>query len=135
MAEEVFLLFSCKVEMACVHQNLPVLAGKYWLCQGLPRWLSGKESTCDAGDAAGAVGSIPGSGRSPGGGNGNHSNILAWKIPWMEEPGGLQSTGSQRIRYDLVNKQQIGSARTTSPRLPCSLMGPYDYFSQKGYEQ
>ena len=29
-----------------------------------------------------------------------HSNILAWKIPWMEEPGGLQSTGSQRVRHD-----------------------------------
>ena len=32
---------------------------------------------------------IPGSGRSPGGGNGNHSSLLAWKIPWTEEPGGL----------------------------------------------
>ena len=29
-----------------------------------------------------------------------HSSILAWRIPWMEEPGGLQSTGSQRIRHD-----------------------------------
>ena len=28
-----------------------------------------------------------------------HSSILAWKIPWMEEPGGLQSTGSQRVRH------------------------------------
>ena len=28
-----------------------------------------------------------------------HSSILAWKIPWMEEPGGLQSTGSQRVRW------------------------------------
>ena len=27
-----------------------------------------------------------------------HSGILAWKIPWTEEPGGLQSTGSQRVR-------------------------------------
>ena len=27
-----------------------------------------------------------------------HSSILAWKIPWTEEPGGLQSTGSQRVR-------------------------------------
>ena len=42
-------------------------------------------------------GSIPGSGRSPGVGNGNHSSIRAWEIPWIEEPGGvgLQSTGSQ----------------------------------------
>ena len=41
------------------------------------------------------VGSIPGLGRSPRGGNSNHSNILAWEIPWTEEPGGLQSMGSQ----------------------------------------
>ena len=29
-----------------------------------------------------------------------HSTILAWSIPWTEEPGGLQSTGSQRVRHD-----------------------------------
>ena len=29
-----------------------------------------------------------------------HSSILAWKMPWTEEPGGLQSMGSQRIRHD-----------------------------------
>ena len=29
-----------------------------------------------------------------------HSNILAWIIPWKEEPGGLQSTGSQRVGHD-----------------------------------
>ena len=29
-----------------------------------------------------------------------HSSILAWKIPWLEEPGGLQSTGSQRVGHD-----------------------------------
>ena len=28
------------------------------------------------------------------------SSVLAWKIPWTEEPGGLQSTGSQRFRHD-----------------------------------
>ena len=31
-----------------------------------------------------------------------HSSILAWKIPWMEEPGGLQSMGSQRVGHDPV---------------------------------
>ena len=30
-----------------------------------------------------------------------HSRILAWRIPWTEEPGGLQSIGSQRVRHDL----------------------------------
>ena len=29
-----------------------------------------------------------------------HSSILAWEIPWTEEPGGLQSTGSQRVGHD-----------------------------------
>ena len=29
-----------------------------------------------------------------------HSSILAWRISWAKEPGGLQSTGSQRVRYD-----------------------------------
>ena len=33
-------------------------------------------------------------------GNGNHSSTLAWKIPWTEEPGGLQSTASQRVGHD-----------------------------------
>ena len=28
------------------------------------------------------------------------SSILAWRIPWLEEPGGLQSMGSQRVRHD-----------------------------------
>ena len=33
-------------------------------------------------------------------GKATHSSILAWRIPWIEEPGGLQSKGSQRIRHD-----------------------------------
>ena len=31
-----------------------------------------------------------------------HSSILAWRIPWTEEPGRLQYLGSQRVRYDLA---------------------------------
>ena len=52
---------------------------------------------------AGAVrdtGSIPGSGRSSGGRHGKPSSILAWRIPWTEEPGGLQAIGSQRVGHD-----------------------------------
>ena len=33
-------------------------------------------------------------------GKATHPSILAWRIPWTEEPGGLQPTGSQRVRYD-----------------------------------
>ena len=51
-------------------------------------------------------GSVPGLGRSPEGedplkeGMTIHSSILAWKLPWTEEPGGLQSMGSQRVGHD-----------------------------------
>ena len=36
-----------------------------------------------------------------------HSSILAWEIPWTEEPGGLQSTGLQRVEHDLVTKHSL----------------------------
>ena len=35
-----------------------------------------------------------------------HSSILPWKIPWTEEPGGLQSMGPQRVRFDFVTQRQ-----------------------------
>ena len=53
-----------------------------------------KNPPTNAGDARNAA-SIPGSGRCPGLGNGNCSSALAWKIPWTEDPGGLQSMVSQ----------------------------------------
>ena len=43
---------------------------------------------------------VPGLGRAPGEGNATHSRILAWKTPWIEEPGRLQSIESQRVRHD-----------------------------------
>ena len=49
-----------------------------------------KNPPANAGDARDG-GSIPGSGRSSGGAHGNHSSILAWRIPWMEESGGVYS--------------------------------------------
>ena len=59
---------------------------------GLPWWLSGKESACNAGDA----GSIPGSGNPLEKEMATHSSILAWEIPWTEETGG-QPMSVQRI--------------------------------------
>ena len=56
----------------------------------------GKESACNAGD----LGLIPGSGRSPGEGNGYPPQYSCLRIPWTEEAGGLQSTGSQGVRHD-----------------------------------
>ena len=38
---------------------------------------------------------------------GTHSSILAWKTPWTEECGGLQSMGSQRIGHDFTTEQQL----------------------------
>ena len=53
----------------------------------------------NAGDI-GDAGSVPRLGRSPGGGHGNHSSILSWRIPWTEESGELQSMGSPRAGQD-----------------------------------
>ena len=57
-----------------------------------------KVFACNAGDP----GSIPGLGRSPGEGKATHCSILAWRIPWREESGRLQSTGSQRVGGDFT---------------------------------
>ena len=65
----------------------------------LDYWLRGKESACNAGNTGGS-GSIPQSGRSPGKSNGYPFHYLAWRIPWTEEPGGLQSMGLQRVRLN-----------------------------------
>ena len=56
---------------------------------GFPGGAVVKTLPASAGDTR-DLGSIPGLGRSPGGG---HSRILAWRIPWTEEPEGLQSWG------------------------------------------
>ena len=53
---------------------------------GFPAGSVAKSPPANAGDV----------GRSPGEGNGAHSSILAWEIPWTEEPGGLQSVGLQK---------------------------------------
>ena len=54
----------------------------------------------DAGDVRDAD-SIPGSGKIPlEEGMATHSSIIAWGIPWTEEPGGLQSLGSHRVGHD-----------------------------------
>ena len=71
----------------------------YMESRGFPGDTEVKNLPANAGDSRNS-GSIPRRGRSPGGGHVNHSRILAWKIPWAEEPGGLQSMGSQRVRTE-----------------------------------
>ena len=66
-----------------------------WCCL-FPCSSVSKESACSAEDP----GSIPGLGRYPEKEMVTCFSILAWKISWTEEPGGLQSMGSQRVRHD-----------------------------------
>ena len=73
-----------------------------------------KNPPANAGDIRNA-GSIPGSGRSPGKGNDYHSSILAWRISWTEEPGGLQSMESQKVGHNRAHTHRGGMA-TLCPR-------------------
>ena len=59
----------------------------------------GKKATCSAGDQ------VPSLGREDPleKGMATHSSILAWRIPWTEEPGGLQSTRLQRVGHRVTN--------------------------------
>jgi len=75
-------------------------------------------STCNAGDLS----SIPGLGRPLEEGMATHSNILAWRIPRIEESGGLQSMGLQRIGHDLVTKpppHEVTSVQFSSVAQSC----------------
>ena len=58
-----------------------------------------KNSPANAADARDA-GWIPGSGRYLEEEMATYSSILAWRLPWAEEPGGLQSTGLHRVGHD-----------------------------------
>ena len=84
-----------------VHLNLMKISLCAVLCSVMsdslqPHGAVLKNMLANAGDARDVV-SIPGTGRSPGGGNGNHSSILAWKIPWTEEPSELQPVGCKEL--------------------------------------
>ena len=63
---------------------------------GFPGVSDGKVSACNMGEP----GLIPGSEDPLEKEMATHSSILAWKIPWMEEPGGLLSRGSYRVGHD-----------------------------------
>ena len=67
-----------------------------WVIRGGPVVKNLPAKELEAGDTS----SIPGLGRPPGGEMATHSSILPWRIPWTEEPGGLQSIRSQRVRHD-----------------------------------
>ena len=69
---------------------------RYIPFKGFPSGLDSKESACSTGDPS----LIPGSGRSSLEGNGNPLQYSCLENPWTEEPGRLQSMGSQRVGYD-----------------------------------
>ena len=68
------------------------------LCEGLPHGSDDKKSACSVED----LGSIPALWGSTGEGNGYCSSILAWRIPWTEDPSKFQFTGWQRVRHNWV---------------------------------
>ena len=80
-------------------QNMDLINSEYLAATWLPRCSVVKNPPANAGDAR-DTGSIPGVGKSPGGGQGNHSSIPALRIPRAEEPGRLQSMGSQRVGHN-----------------------------------
>ena len=64
--------------------------------EGFPGGSDGKESTCNVGDRIQSLG-----GEDPLEEEmATHSSTLAWKTPWTEEPGRLQSLGSRRVGHD-----------------------------------
>ena len=58
-----------------------------------------KDLPASAGDIR-DTGSTPGPGRSPGEGMATHSSVLAWRIPWAEEPGRLRTIGSHKVGHN-----------------------------------
>ena len=80
--------YSCFQWQYSIFRSCPVLS------------FDGKESACNVGD----LGSIPGLGRSPGGGHGPLQYSCIGESPWTEEAGRLQSVGSQIVRYDWATK-------------------------------
>ena len=72
---------------------------------GFPVGTNGKEPACQHRRLR-DEGSIPRLGRCPGRGHATNSSIFAWRIPWTEEPGRLQSMGSQRVRHNSASEKQ-----------------------------
>ena len=82
---------------------------------GFPGGSEGKESVHNVGD----LGLIPGLGRSSGEGNCYPLPYVAWRIPWTEEPGGLQSKGSQRVGHDWATFTLGISGDKSKVLIPC----------------
>ena len=84
---------------------LPFNSKGLCMCFGLPQWLSGKKKKNPSAVPEMQVRSL-GQEDPLEEEMATHSSFLAWDIPWREEPGGLQSLESQRVRYNCATKQQ-----------------------------
>ena len=83
----------------------------------LPRWLSGKESACQC-RRCWRCGFNPWVRKMPEEEMAvTHSSVLAWKMPWKEEPARLKSLGSQRVRHGLATEYAHTCAYTLLPTL------------------
>ena len=94
-----------------------------------------KNPPASAGDIKDA-GSIPGLGRSPGGGHGSPLHIPAWRIPWTEEPGRQQSMGVAESRTQLSDLAQSASGvsiHTGAGRLSHEGLSPLLWISSPGW--
>ena len=81
-------------------RNFATQSTKYkFQSPGFPRWLSGKEPACQCWRRRFNPWEDPLKEEMT-----THSGILTWEIPWTEEPGGLQSMGSQTVRQDSATK-------------------------------
>ena len=80
-----------------------------------PSGSDGKESIC----SVAGLGSILGWEGSPEKGMATHSSILAWRIPWIEEPGGLQSIGVTKSQTELRAFHFSVSLQTKAERIQC----------------
>ena len=107
-----FLLCAALSVCTCVCVSALGLVSSYRLPAaaflGFPGGPDRKESACNAGD----LGLIPGLGRSLEKEMATHSSILAGRISWTEEPGGLQSTGSQTVGHDWATKPSTQASLT-----------------------
>ena len=88
------------------------------LHRGLPSGVYGKEPACQCIRCL-----SPGSGKSPGEGHGNPLQYLAWRIPWTEEPGWLQSMGVSQSQTRL--KRLTAHAPSYCPPCCCTSLTSY----------
>ena len=107
LQEEIFLTQGLNLDLPHCKQMLYRLSHQGSLMTeeiiGIPRWHSGKESVCQCRKLE-IQGFTPWVRKIPLEEEmATHSSILAWKIPWTEESGGLLSMGSQRVEHSWVN--------------------------------